>query len=88
MLIDSIIKRYARSFMDIRGNILQYMDEWLWHSQKMCRVRNSSPPGQMAAISQTIFSNAFSWMICFKFVIEISLKFVSYGTIYNNPALV
>ena len=37
----------------------------------------------MAAVSQTTFSNAFSWM-----KIKISLKFVPKGPINNNPALV
>ena len=40
----------------------------------------SSPPEQMAAISQTIFSDAF--------YILISLKCVSKGPIDNNQALV
>ena len=39
----------------------------------------------MAAISQTTFSNAFSWM---KILIEISLKFVPRVPINNIPALV
>ena len=42
----------------------------------------------MAAIMQTIFSDAFLWMECVEFSIKISLKFVLEGPIDNNPALV
>ena len=46
---------------------------------------NSSSLDKMAAISQTTFSNAFSWMEKFDFW----LKVRSYkGPIDNNPALV
>ena len=41
----------------------------------------------MAAISQTIISDAFSWTI-FLYFDKISLKFVPKGQIDNNPALV
>ena len=40
----------------------------------------------MVAISQTTFSNAFSWIA--GYVIRISLKFVLGGQIDNNQALV
>ena len=40
--------------------------------------------GKMTDISQTIFSDAFSWMKCLK----ISLKFVPKGPIDNIPVLV
>ena len=43
---------------------------------------------KMAAIFQTTFSNAFSWMKICNFFIEISLKFVPKGLINNIPALV
>ena len=47
------------------------------------------PLDKMAAISQTIFSDAFSWMKSFVLkLIKISLKFVPKGPIDNNPALV
>ena len=48
------------------------------------------PIGQSAAISQTIFSNAFSWRKSFFIFIQISLKFVpiNFGPINNTPALV
>ena len=42
----------------------------------------------MAAIFQTTFSNAFSWMKIYKFWFKISLKFVPKGPINNIPALV
>ena len=41
----------------------------------------------MAAVLQTVFSDAFSWMKGF-IVIKISLKFVPKGPINNNPAFV
>ena len=41
------------------------------------------PLEKMAAISQTVFWNAFSWM-----KIKMSLKFVSKSPIDNNPELV
>ena len=41
---------------------------------------------KMAAISQTVFPDAFSWMKSF-FLIKISLKFVPKDPINNNPAL-
>ena len=43
---------------------------------------------KMAAISQTLFSNAFSWMKKYCILINISLKFVPKGPINNIPALV
>ena len=44
---------------------------------------------KMAAMSQTIFSDAFSWMnLLFILIIKVSLKFVLKGPINNNPALV
>ena len=46
------------------------------------------PLDKMAVISQTIFSDAFSWMKSFFVLIKISLKFVLKGSICNNPALV
>ena len=42
----------------------------------------------MAAISQTIFSDAFSWMKNFCILNIFSLKFVSKDPIDNNPAMV
>ena len=42
----------------------------------------------MAAISQTIISDAFSWMNFYFILIDISLKFVPKGPIDNNLALV
>ena len=42
----------------------------------------------MIAISQTTFSNAFSWMKMFWVLIEISLKYVPWGRIGHNPPLV
>ena len=42
----------------------------------------------MAAILQTIFTDAFSQMKIFVFFIKISLKFLPKGPIDNNPASV
>ena len=44
------------------------------------------PPDKKAAISQTILSDAFSWMKIFFIWIKISLKFVPYGPIDNKLA--
>ena len=41
----------------------------------------------MAAISQTTFSNAFSWMKMLEYRFKISLKFAPQGPINNIPAL-
>ena len=46
------------------------------------------PLDKMGTISQTIFSDAFSWMKIFFILIKISLKFVLKGPIENIPALV
>ena len=43
---------------------------------------------KMVAFSQTIFSETFSWMKHFVFLVKTSLKFVPKGPIDNNPALV
>ena len=58
-------------------------------------VLNSSPRDKMAAISQTIFWDALSWMKSVFFLcffrgggIKISSKCVAKGPIDNNPALV
>ena len=45
---------------------------------------NTLRPRQMAAIFQTAFSNAFSWMKMYQF----RLRFVSKGQINNIPVLV
>ena len=45
-------------------------------------------PRQIAAILQTIFSNAISWMKIYYFRFEMSLKVVPEGPIYNIPALI
>ena len=42
------------------------------------------PCDKMAAISQTIFSDAISWMKCFVVLIKISLKFVPKGAIRSS----
>ena len=49
---------------------------------------SSSPPGKMAAILQTTFSNAFSWMKMYWFQLKIIIKFVPKGLINNIPVLV
>ena len=49
---------------------------------------NSSPLDKMAAILQTIFSDALSWIKSFAFLLKISLMFVPKGPFDNNPALV
>ena len=50
---------------------------------------NSSPPEQMAVISQMIFSDAkFFLNKKFCILIKFSLKFVPKGPIENNSALV
>ena len=46
------------------------------------------PLDKMAAIPQTIYSDAFSWMKSFVFLFQISLKYVPNGLIDNNLALV
>ena len=42
----------------------------------------------MAAIFQTIFSNAFTWMEIYEIWLKISLRFVPKGPINNIPALI
>ena len=54
-------------------------------SSKSLGLLTHLPQDKMAPISQTIFSNAFSWMKKFVFF---SLKFIPKGPIDNNPALV
>ena len=49
---------------------------------------NLSPVEKMAAILQTTFLNAFSWMKSFVFRFKISLKLVPKGPIDNQSALV
>ena len=49
---------------------------------------NTLRPGKMAAIFQTTFSHAFSWMKIYEFRKKISLTFVPKGPIENIPALV
>ena len=46
------------------------------------------PLDKIASVSQTIFSNAFSWMKNFVFFVLISLKFVPKGPIDNKSVLV
>ena len=43
---------------------------------------------KMSTIFQATFSNAFSWMKMYKFLLRFSLKFVPRGTINKIPALV
>ena len=50
-------------------------------------IKTHPPLDKMAAISQTIFSDAFPWMKCFSILIKKSLKFVHKVLINNNPAL-
>ena len=42
---------------------------------------------EIAAISQTTFTNAFSWMKSFEISIQISLKFLPKGILDNESAL-
>ena len=49
---------------------------------------NLSPLDNIAAISQTTFTIAFSWMKIFEISIQISLKFLPKGLIDNKSALV
>ena len=50
---------------------------------------NLFPMDKMAAISQTVFSYAFSWMKRFVFWLKFRWqKFVPMGPIDNNPAMV
>ena len=42
----------------------------------------------MAAISQTAFTNAFSWMKSFAFFIQISVKFILKCPIDNKTSLI
>ena len=50
---------------------------------------NSLRPRQMDAISQTTFSNAFSWMKMFEFRLKFHwVKFLAKGPINNIPAMV
>ena len=53
----------------------------------MMYIINSSPPGKMAAISQTIFSNAFSWLKSFVFRLKISWSYFARVQIDNNPSI-
>ena len=46
------------------------------------------PLDKMAAISQTMFSDAFSWMKSFVVWLQFYLKFVPKGPNDNKPALV
>ena len=46
------------------------------------------PVDKMAATTQTLFPYACLWMERFLFRFQISLRFVLYGPINDNPALV
>ena len=48
---------------------------------------NLSPLDKIAAISQTTFTIAFSWMKSFEISIQISLKFLPKGLIDNKSAV-
>ena len=61
-----------------------YVSFWWYCSRSVILF----PHDKMAAFSQTIFSDAFSWMKKFKISIKMSLNFVPKGSIDNNPALV
>ena len=50
--------------------------------------RHPDTQDKTAAIFQTTFSNAFSWMKMFEFRSKISLKFIPKGPINNIPSLV
>ena len=60
---------------------------WCINKSSILNKVNSSPLDKMAAIFQTISSDAFSWMK-FYILIEISLIFVPWGLTDNNQALV
>ena len=61
--------------------------EILWHLAALRKLTHL-PRNKMADISQTTFSDAFSVNAKFCILIEISLKFVPKGLIYNQWALV
>ena len=66
-------------------HISTYQSSWI--AQFVGDLLTHLPRHKMAAISQTIFLGAFSWIkICI--LIKISLKFVPKGPIGNRPALV
>ena len=55
--------------------------------QYCANIKTHLPLGKIAAISQTIFSDAFSWMKL-RILIQISLKCLSDGQIENIQAVV
>ena len=73
--------------IDIFLNDWSWIHDWSIYSL-VSNVLTHLPLDKMATISQTIFSDAFSWMKMFVFWCKISLKFVRKCPIDNNPALV
>ena len=59
------------------------------HHENSCTLSTHWGRERMAAISQTTFSNAFSWIKICEFRLKLPIKkFVPYGPINNIPALV
>ena len=64
-------------------------ETWVTVPQSCCRRPVITlRPRQVATISQTTFSNAFSWMKIYEFRFKISLKFVLKVRINSSSALV
>ena len=59
-----------------------------WNAPQGTANLTHLPLNKMAAISQTVFSDACFMNEKFKIFIKISLKFVPEGPIDNDPALV
>ena len=80
-------------YLTLYSALCLLMDEHIYrHDEEDDSVRRWTPWGRnkMAAIFQTAFSNAFSWMKMYKFLLRFhwSLFLVPKGTINNIPALV
>ena len=77
---------------DIKHNQLQQMrqNDGLTHWDRVTHICVSKLTIKMDAVSQTTFSNAFSWtkISWTRISIKFSLKFVPKGPINNNPSLV
>ena len=71
-IMNKFVRKSVAPVLNVKDRASHTCGIAFWQSRN-CRLWwliNSSPPGQMAAISQTIFSDAFSWMKNFVFWIK------------------
>ena len=89
-ICSAMLLSFGSSFIHLSLKKIILVPAWTWFSTTDCYVSHALThcgQDEMAAILQTMFSNAFSWMKVYEFGLKFHWRLFPKGPINNIPAL-